>query len=376
MREADFSEIVGAIYDAAIEPARWPSVVEHMRLQFGFAAAAMALIKLPAGEPIIQAVANIPDDMVAQIGKYDREVVDLWGGPAAMAKFQLEEPVLNSNVVSRAVIDANRYVREWAYPQGFVDQVAMALARDSTMAATLSFAIHSSSPIVSEETFQALRLLAPHLRRAMTISRLIDATTGTASTFEAVLAASASAAILVDADMTIVYANEAAQQMLRYADPVRSTEGKLELYEPLLPGNLETAVRATRNEEADLGRRGIGIPARRRDGSPVVAHVMPLRQRSTRPTADTPAAAAVFITDTRGEATLPIDALSVIFELTPTEARVFEMIVAGESSRDMATALAIAPSTLKTHMQQLFDKTGRHRRVDLVRLASQISLSN
>jgi DNA-binding CsgD family transcriptional regulator len=375
MTDIEFSELVGAIYDAAIDPPRWPFVVEQLRLQLGFAAGVMGVVKLPGGEPIIQAVANLPNHLVARLGDYDEEIVELWGGSTVMASLPLEEPILNSQVVTREVIETNRFVREWAYPQGLVDQVALALARDRTMVATLSFSVHGSAPVVSEETLQNLRLLAPHLRRAMTISRLIDAATGMASTFEGALGASASAAILVDAAMTIVYANDAAQEMLRYADPLRAVEGKLELIAPLVPGNLEAVVQAMEQQEAKLGRRGIGIPARRRDRSPVVAHVMPLRQRSGRPGADMLAVAAVFIADTGGEVALPIDALSVIYELTPTEARVFEMIVAGRSTREMAARLSVAPSTLKTHMLQLFAKTGRHRRVDLVRLASELTAS-
>ena len=38
----------------------------------------------------------------------------------------------------------------------------------------------------------------------------------------------------------------------------------------------------------------------------------------------------------------------------------------------MAAALSIAQSTLKTHTLRLFDKTGRHRKSELVRLAAHV----
>ncbi len=142
----------------------------------------------------------------------------------------------------------------------------------------------------------------------------------------------------------------------------------------LAPEQLERAVSAAAESEVSVGRRGVGIPARRRDGTPLVLHVLPLAQRSPRSGAPWKSVAAVFIADTGGQAAVPMDALSVLFELTPMERRVLELTVAGQSSREVANALSVAPSTIKTHMLNLFAKTGRHRREDLVKLAREASL--
>ena len=61
-----------------------------------------------------------------------------------------------------------------------------------------------------------------------------------------------------------------------------------------------------------------------------------------------------------------------IYGLTPTEARVLEFILSRHSSAEIAKAMSIAQSTLKWHTLQLFEKTGQHRRADLVRLAAQL----
>jgi len=84
------------------------------------------------------------------------------------------------------------------------------------------------------------------------------------------------------------------------------------------------------------------------------------------------AVAAVFVADRSDDPQLITDAATLIYGLTPTEARVFELIVAGHSSAQMARHLAIAPSTLKWHTLRLFDKTGQHRRTDLLRLAAAL----
>lgn len=142
----------------------------------------------------------------------------------------------------------------------------------------------------------------------------------------------------------------------------------------LAPGQLKRPVLAATGPEAELGRRGIGIPARGRDGNPVVLHVLPLAQRSPRTGAPWKSVAAVFVADTGQQAALPIDAIAVLFDLTPAEARVLEMTLEGQAPGQVAEQLAVAPSTVKTHMKSLFAKTGQHRREDLIKLARGVSL--
>ena len=88
------------------------------------------------------------------------------------------------------------------------------------------------------------------------------------------------------------------------------------------------------------------------------------------------AVAAVFVADRDEEPQLVIDAATMIYSLTPTEARTFELIVAGHSSAEIARAMAISANTLKWHTRQLFEKTNQHRRTDLVRLAGKLRLTS
>jgi len=364
-------KLVGDIYDAVIEPGRWPEVVDRIRVVFGFHIAMLVVLRLPSGRPIVNATANVPLEYVDRVANYGSEVADLWGGPANLLRLPLEEPLQNTKVVPASVIDSNRYVREWAWPQGLVDQVGMALARDESMVATLGLGCHKNDPPVDEARIDGLRRIAPHLRRAVIISGLLDTALGAAASFEATLSAIATGAILVDAQMNVIYANASATEMLRYADPVRTASGRLQLAAPLLPQRLEEAVGLAATHPAAIGRRGMAIPAKRRDGSAAAVHVLPLAQRSASQSRPQAAVAAVFIAEA-GRPAGGVDILSAMYELTPAETRVYELMVEGLSTEQMAIELAVAPSTLKTHTLRLFEKTGRHRRADLIRLASQI----
>jgi DNA-binding CsgD family transcriptional regulator len=174
--------------------------------------------------------------------------------------------------------------------------------------------------------------------------------------------------------MGILHANTVARAMLEDGDPIRDNAGRLELPVELVPGQLAAAIQSAAGAEAEMGRRGIGIPTRRRDGVPLVIHVMPLKQRAARSGMKLSAVAAVFVSETGARVPLPIDAVSMLFELTPAEARVFEMIALGRSIGQIAAALSVAQTTIKTHLASLYSKTDRHRRADLVRLAGELGV--
>lgn len=374
MLDTTFSRLVGGIYDAVIEPDLWTGAIEAIRREFEFHIAMLGIMKVPSNEIVINVSCNVPEDFEKAIYRYGKHIEALWGGPNGLQRLGLEEPTLQRPLLPPGWRE-NPYYIEWCKPQGLVDQVILVLANDRTSNATLGLGIHESRAPMTAQTMDDIRLLTPHLCRAVKISRLLDMTTNAAATFEAALSAISSGAILVDGDMRIVYANPVAQAMLAAGDPIGSSAGRLQLQSVLVPGQLELAVQAAAGPETEIRRRGIGIPTRKRDGTPLVLHVLPLEQRSPRTGAPWKSVAAVFIADTGGQAAVPIDALSLLFELTPTEARVLELTAAGHSSRQVAETLGVAPSTVKTHMLNLFEKTGRHRREDLVRLANEVSLS-
>jgi len=54
--------------------------------------------------------------------------------------------------------------------------------------------------------------------------------------------------------------------------------------------------------------------------------------------------------------------------LTPAEARVASLIASGHTGRQAAEHLGISYNTLKTHLKQVFAKTGARRQVGLIRL--------
>ena len=210
-----------------------------------------------------------------------------------------------------------------------------------------------------------LRLLAPHVRRAVTISKLFDLKAIEAATFSSTIESFSAGVVLADEALAIIHANPAAMAMLSDNDPISSRQGRLALSHKVGNGALEAAIFQAIRDEASLGQKDIGIPTRRADGSPCVLHVLPLRRGEIRPCLVQRAAVAVFVAPTASPPRPPIDALALLYDLTPAESRIFELICNGETQVEIATKIGIAPSTVKTHLLRVFEKTGRSRQAEL-----------
>ena len=120
-------------------------------------------------------------------------------------------------------------------------------------------------------------------------------------------------------------------------------------------------------------------PARRRDGSGMIVHVLPLHRRRasslmSRAGARHGAVAAVFVAEPHADLNLPIEAMQLLYGLRPAESRVLELIVEGLSAAKIAQDLGIASSTVKTHTLRIFGKLGVHSRAELLRFVRGLSL--
>src|SRR4051812_19657481 len=79
---AQLSELIGLIYDAAIDPSRWAVAIEEIRIALDFENAALNLQALPSGEVLLNVTSNMPQDYVDQIADYAVDIIDQWGGLA------------------------------------------------------------------------------------------------------------------------------------------------------------------------------------------------------------------------------------------------------------------------------------------------------
>jgi hypothetical protein len=64
------------------------------------------------------------------------KIIDLWGGPTVAMSHPLDRPAVISRLDPGVLENpTNRYLLDWACPQGLIDSMAIPLARDATVVA-------------------------------------------------------------------------------------------------------------------------------------------------------------------------------------------------------------------------------------------------
>jgi DNA-binding CsgD family transcriptional regulator len=123
--------------------------------------------------------------------------------------------------------------------------------------------------------------------------------------------------------------------------------------------------------DAALGTTGIAVPLISKDGERYVAHLLPLSSGDRRRAGRTyTAAAALFVRKPTLVAPSAFEVIGKTFKLTPTELRVLLAIVEVGGVPEVAAALGVAVTTIKTHLGRLFEKTGATRQADLVKFVA------
>lgn len=362
-------DLVGLIYDCAVAPELWPMALEAIRTEMRFATAALNSFDVPTGRILLSVTSGIAPAWAERMTDYGAEVVDLWGTPEVVDVMPVGEPGILSRINPRAFgPPANRYLAEWGLPQGLIDSMGMTVVRDGASFTGVGFGRHAAEGPIGDAEVVLARLLAPHLQRSITISRLLDMAAA-AEAFCTIVDRLAVPVILVAQDRRVLHLNGAARALLHDRTALTSHGSRLTSPEPGTARLLHEAINRCGRDEVGLTQGASGFPVRGRDGQVHVVHVLPLERGPVRSVLAPPAVAAVLVSRPAVWPSGLADAVAALFSLTPAEARVFRLIASGTSTVEAAATLGVAPSTLKTHLLRVFDKVGARRQADLVQLA-------
>ena len=216
-----------------------------------------------------------------------------------------------------------------------------------------------------------MRLIAPHIRRAVLIGRMFEFKAGEVATFVDALDGLSTGMYLVDAEGRLIHANAAGRALLAAGDILRSAGGRLVASDTRVQRTLQDVFAAAGQGDAAVGIKGIAVSLTGKDDERYVAHALPLTSGARRRAGiDRAAAAALFVRRAALVASSASQVIGETFKLTPTELRVLLAITEVGGIPEVATAFGVADTTVRTHVNRLFEKTGATRQADLVKLVA------
>lgn len=363
------SGLIGDIYDAALDRSLWPLVLEQTcKYVEGCASSLMSQDFVRRSGQFYYSWGDDPYYTKLYFEKYQK--INPFVVPMA-ATMQVGAIASASDYIPMDEFFASRFYKEWAQPQGYGDPIYAVLDKSITTTAAVIVVRHLRNGMVDDETRRRMGLLAPHFRRAVSISKIIDLHKVEAAALADTLDGLAAAMFLVDANAHIVHANLSAHVMLSESAVLRGLNGKLVGTDPQVDRMLRDSFAAAANGDTAVGTKGIAVPLTAYDGERFVAHVLPLTSGARRRAGTSySAVAAVFVRKAELDLPHPLETIAGIFKLTPAELRVLMAIVQIGGVSEVALVLGISEPTVKTHLQHIFGKTDTSRQADLVKLVA------
>jgi DNA-binding CsgD family transcriptional regulator len=373
MQEAErLSALIGDIYDAALDPTLWVDVLGKIRAFIGGWAVALSWKDSVAKRGGSYFEEGGQDPYYHQL--YFEKYIKLDPFTATQFVIEIEEPKSFLEVMPYAELIQTRIYREWAQPQGIVDALMCLIDRSATSVGFLVVFRNKRDGFVDDETRQRARLVIPHIRRATLIGKVIDLKKAEAASLADTLDGISAGMFLVDATGRIVHANAAGQMMLQGASVLHAELGRLIANDRLAHQTLAETFATAGKGDAAVGIKGIAVPLVARDGERYVAHVLPLTSGARRQAgASYAAVAALFVHKAALDTPSPPEAIAKAYKLTPMELRVLLAIVEVGGVPEVAEALGVAETTVRTHLHQTYQKTGVNRQADLVKLIAAFS---
>jgi DNA-binding CsgD family transcriptional regulator len=214
---------------------------------------------------------------------------------------------------------------------------------------------------------ELISVLLPHLRRSFRISEKIKSRDAEAVTLTGSFEHASAAVLLVDRSFRLHFANKVAERFLAKGI-LRVAGQRLVAATGELTDRLRRAVtNATDPVQARPDHFSLldtPVPARCGQMPQILVAPVAARRAGVGP-GDGLAMLVVYEQIGFAEGA----ACKSSYNLTAAETRLLSALVAGERLRDYAARTCVSISTVKTHLRNLFAKTGEQRQADLVRRA-------
>ena len=365
----EFSELVGAVYDAGMNPRLWPQVLDRIAHVLGGMRADL-WVGAPTGH--VRAVDFIGIDPAFRC-TYEQHFGRI--DPVFWPVTTLPEGTIRTDaVIPRSSLERSEFYQDWVRPQDMHSIAVLNFLRTDSLSGVLGVPRSAGGRLFENNDLRIFRELLPHLRRAVQMEMHLDELAGRDRLTSAALDSLSHAMLIVDRHCRPLFLNRAAQQLLGRRDGLSIDMNLLNASTSRLTQMLHALVaRATATSgQARGGAMALLRPSGRRALNAFVAR---LPGESSWPCVpDGAHAALILITDDERKAMASEDVLMSLYGLTRAEARIAGRLGRGEALAAVADSLGVLASTARTHLHHAFAKTATQRQSELARLVEQATV--
>jgi DNA-binding CsgD family transcriptional regulator len=226
-------------------------------------------------------------------------------------------------------------------------------------------ALWEDGRVFGSDNLRWMRLLAPHLDRALRLQLRLNLADIRAGMGSGALDCLAHGVVLVDESGLPIWLNKRAEEIVKRSDALRLSSSGLVGCRPSDTRSLRELIK-----EAVLAETQGLLAINRHDGlRPLLLTAIPLKPTGPLDAgSDQSACGVVFISDPERSDSPSVESLRRAFNLTYREAQVAMAIADGHGLQAAADTMGVALTTARSQLQQAFSKTGTSHQAELAAL--------
>jgi len=365
-KDGPLLELIEHIYDAALDPSAWPVFLNKLVAALDAQGAAIRVYDEENTAMGYLASVGYEEKYLAQFREHYINQDPFF---PAMKDWRAGTLALGQDIIHYPDWMNTEFFYDYVRPQGVFHTLGGIVFREGSRAGMLVVPRNRDAGAYDERALQLVNALAPHLERSLRIqSRLIDLSANVNSV-EMVLDQLAVGVVLLDELGLAWFVNQRAEGIVSTHPMLKLTAARFCTPYPTLTETLQTLV-----EEAVRTGKGHGLHPGGSlvlDGDeisgPLHLLIAPMPMGSGELLlGGRRACAAVFIGSPHAQQGMAADVVAALFGLTPAEARLVLLLVAGHTLSQIAERLCISIHTARTQLKRIFSKTTTHSQSELV----------
>jgi DNA-binding CsgD family transcriptional regulator len=371
--EQRLSDLLLDVYESAADPRHWQVFLKNTARELDASKAALHVHYFASGDTTHTAVGGC----AAAIG-YDESSLAAYANHYATRDIYVqrirERFALTMNAGTSEELVTSTELRNTEIFQDYcrtneVFHVCWStLEQDKSLAAGLGFIRPENAKPFETKDVDLIKLLNPHLAKAFRLQRIVERAVNDNKAFLSSIAHFDFGVIALDGDGRITNLSAPAKHLLDCQDGVRIRNARLEAIQPSENHKLQEMLAAADQlwkNPLQSSSKSL-LLSRKSEEKPLQLTVFPfittalLVEDSTR--------VLVFLSDPSRKPASRAAVLSALYQLTPTESRLADLLLQGLEVRQAADQMQTTLETTRFHLKRILAKTNTHRQTELIRL--------
>ncbi len=362
-------QLVGMIYDAALDESKWAPFLDSFTAALGGSSAILRSNETQAASATFNAsVGYDPAWRITYCEHYAKvDYFDHVMNQHAPGKIFISDQHIDQHKLRKT-----EYFNDFLRPQDKVHALGVILLKDDNRSLVLGIQRGKQDGAFGEEEAQLMSILAPHVKRAVQIHHKFHTVAAEKEQAHTVLDQMRMGVILTNRSATPLYMNRAAELMMAQDVGLGIFHHRLTSDSPAETAQLHKLI-----SDTSFGVGGdmrISMPGRNDFLHCVVTPVSP-EMASILNSANSSECAALFLSRPGGLQLSP-KRLVTLYKITPAEARLAARLAALRTIEEAADDLGISISTARTQLKSVFGKTDTRSQSELLMLLATGTLAH